>query len=713
MKIKNFFINGNFEQKQAGVPVKWTWVKDEANNIELAKGKDGREGLRVDYSGAVHPHSVLALTSTDEARCALADEIKNSGFGVFELSCNLKAANKESLGKKIIFKTHYVYHDENGNQTARSDFTVGKPVALTEDWQGAIVKFSIAPTPNNKPIKQELKYVAIEFTVAGNEKVSIIVDDVKFDCVCLMDVALLKPDHKLIPQDKTLIGAIRWDIWSRSHTAKENNQLIIEDGIYNAQNEKKRRSVTSPDMMMRTLSYYPDKAPYFVKYEGAQDNGDVIFSLESCYDKTGLTYTYEDVMDDLKVKEHPYIYAVPWEEEAKMAMDAGVDYFGYLYKTYGNTNFGDVLEPAFAHTELNGMLPDGRQMKMFCIMQDNNSGFVEWNEDTTDEEKMASIYYPRRMIYKAMAQSCYLNAHTENGDIPMLHFYNEEYRNLKSPQDLQNYVREAKFFTEYLHKKNPEKYRVVNDIYFVGYTNPHVSGRLLGDAMFAKYLGIDALSRYSLHGEVTDQERKETARLVDEQFDNAFSKKEEKEIGPLMPKGSEIEWQRIHRIAETHDTKPSIWQEVFGESFARFVDRTMKENDSYLECASFMDYIPLLGFGRDVTPRIKVRIAWGPRENSYANRYTIKGTPTEQAEFLRKTLDFALKYKKINPNTVNCIDMYAWNEFDEGGYLQPTLLIGEDGKPVLDKQGNTMKNTAVIEEFAKVVKEFRKKEAEV
>jgi hypothetical protein len=180
-----------------------------------------------------------------------------------------------------------------------------------------------------------------------------------------------------------------------------------------------------------------------------------------------------------------------------------------------------------------------------------------------------------------------------------------------------------------------------------------------------------------------------------------------------MPKGSEIEWQRIHRIAEMHDTKPSLWQEVFGESYERFVNRTMVENDVYLECASFMDYIPILGFGRDVTPRIKVRIGWGPRENSYGNRYTIKGTAKEQAEFLKKTLEYAVKYKKVNPNTVGCIDMYAWNEFDEGGYLQPTLLVGEDGKAVLDENGNTMMNTDVIDEFAKVLKEFRKKETEV
>ena len=709
MEKKMFLFNGDlslFSEKNGFDG--WLWTTEGDYVMSRTEGREGRNAITVNYVGYTHPHSILNLTNTDEAREALANKIKaEKSFGMFELSCYFKAADEASVGKKIRIKSHYIYTGKNGNQVGRIDKTAF-PVALTNDWVKAQISFPIAEYSGDKSEEQELKYVAVEFVVDQNLPINVSIADIEFNCTEAFTEENLKPRHQLLPHQKTLIGAIRWDVWYESHSAYENNKIIAEDEEYNKQNGTKRSRVTSPDMMMRTLSYYPFRAPYFIEYEGAQDNGDVKMSIKSCYEKTGLTYQYEDVMDDLKVKQHPYIYGVSWEEEAKLALDAGIDYFAYLYKGYNNTNFGQVLEPCFAHTSTNGMLPDGRQMKMVCIMQDNHGGIADLDDFATDEEKMASIIYPRRMIYQAMAQSCYLDAHTTNGDIPIMHFYTDEYMAIKTPDILPRYVKEAKFFTEYLHAKNPEKYRVVDDIYFVAYAGGYVRGKAYSDCFYCNYIGYDAVSRYSIDGLIYPQDKVETAKVIDEQFDNLHSKAEEKEVENVVPKDWDFEWSRVHRIENCYDTKPSVWKVAYGEKYSRFIERIKGENRMYLDSASFMDYTPCVGLGYNIMPRVKTRVSWC---NDYNCNYLAFGTAKQQAQHLKDTLEFMLEYKKANPNTTNMVDIYAWNEHDEGGYLCPAVAVDEQGEPILNEDGTVKMDSSILDECAKVIKEFREKEA--
>ena len=52
-------------------------------------------------------------------------------------------------------------------------------------------------------------------------------------------------------------------------------------------------------------------------------------------------------------------------------------------------------------------------------------------------------------------------------------------------------------------------------------------------------------------------------------------------------------------------------------------------------------------------------------------------TPDELATHVREAIDWTRAHRDLNP--ANAIIIYAWNEHDEGGWLQPTL--GADGKP--------------------------------
>jgi hypothetical protein len=55
----------------------------------------------------------------------------------------------------------------------------------------------------------------------------------------------------------------------------------------------------------------------------------------------------------------------------------------------------------------------------------------------------------------------------------------------------------------------------------------------------------------------------------------------------------------------------------------------------------------------------------------------VTATPDELAQHLHEAIEWTMAHRDLNP--ANAILIYAWNEHDEGGWLQPTL--GADGKP--------------------------------
>lgn len=514
-----------------------------------------------------------------------------------------------------------------------------------------------------------------------------------------------RKQRKVIPYEKTQIGAIRWDVWNGTRSACELNSLIAEDDRKNKIDGKKEFSITKMEMMMRTLSYYPSRAPYFVNYEGKQENGDITISIQSCYEKTGKTYKVEDVMDDLSVKEHPYLYGVSWEEEATMAMDAGIDYFAYLYRGRDGDRLNQVYEPALAHTALNGMLPDGRQMKMVCILQDNPTPLVDIDMLETEAEKLDAIIYARRMIYKAMAQSCYLDAHTQEGDIPILHFYWEEMKRMAAPERLEYYKKEARFYTRYLHARNPHKYRVVDDIYCVAYHIYKAGDSVAEDFGRFNRLGFDAISRYAVSATVTAEDRAQAIACIQK---TGLYDTPDREYHDVLAAGTNVQWQRLHRIDECCDQQPSIWVEAFGEDYGHYMEKVDRLNELCREQEQLLKHIPTVSLGFNVAPRMKVRVSWIP--NYYKGNYVQTGTPDQLAEQLRRGLEYVSRYNDDFENSTNTINIYAWNEFDEGGYLQPTITIGDDGEIVRNEDGTPKKNDEILTKCADVIKAYRETE---
>jgi hypothetical protein len=90
--------------------------------------------------------------------------------------------------------------------------------------------------------------------------------------------------------------------------------------------------------------------------------------------------------------------------------------------------------------------------------------------------------------------------------------------------------------------------------------------------------------------------------------------------------------------------------------------------------------VPLVTSGWDKRPRIDNPVSWERTENgSYHSRtsWPPPPTPGELAGHLTRGISF------ISKNPVSCeakaLLIYAWNEYDEGGWIAPTL--GKDGLP--------------------------------
>ena len=60
---------------------------------------------------------------------------------------------------------------------------------------------------------------------------------------------------------------------------------------------------------------------------------------------------------------------------------------------------------------------------------------------------------------------------------------------------------------------------------------------------------------------------------------------------------------------------------------------------------------------------------------------SVTATPEQLATHVREAIEWTRANRELNP--ANAIIIYAWNEYDEGGWLMPTL--GADGRANEDR----------------------------
>lgn len=91
-------------------------------------------------------------------------------------------------------------------------------------------------------------------------------------------------------------------------------------------------------------------------------------------------------------------------------------------------------------------------------------------------------------------------------------------------------------------------------------------------------------------------------------------------------------------------------------------------------------YIPLITMGWDKQPRQENPVSWEVDADYHKQPvFPSKATPDEIASHLKDALQFVDQHRDICE--ANAVIIYAWNEYDEGGWLAPT----RDARGVPDK----------------------------
>ena len=560
--------------------------------------------------------------------------VEQAGSGRYKASCYLKGSGTYMPNLALVIK---IVASDGSESYKISNYKI-----LTNTYQYFEVVFYV--------YTDEISYMEFYWNGTTENEYDFLVDACSL--VCTADFSSLPtPDTSIQRAENTRIGAIRWDAYFAT-----------------SQNPS---SYSVADQVARTLSYYPYQAPYYVQPR-TPASGDVSLKIPSVYALTGKTYVIDDVTSStLASKTIQYDYGVTWEEEAAYALNAGIDYFAYLwYKSEDKMSL-----PRKAHVAVNGY-SSNKQLKMCAILERGHFGSASnISILSTNQEKLAAIPVDHKELYQAMAQSSYLTVMSENGEKPILYFYDA--KNFLTENELQYILNEAVFYTDYLHQINPQKYREVEDIYFIA-----MDGDTLERAMVDGYrsTGFDALSRYSVSYGISESE-KATANSS----------------------GSSIMAESFNRYAYNDLSCASpIAGTAYSNSFAQLSQKNKAYNQTYASYAQQIQCVPLATVGRYQLPHIKTGVSW---TGDYSWQYTRKGTPAEIAQDVYQTLEWV----KENPGATaaNAVLIYGWNEHDEGGYLCPTLKCDINGNLIFDENGNTMIDTSVLDAVKGAIEDYR------
>jgi hypothetical protein len=100
----------------------------------------------------------------------------------------------------------------------------------------------------------------------------------------------------------------------------------------------------------------------------------------------------------------------------------------------------------------------------------------------------------------------------------------------------------------------------------------------------------------------------------------------------------------------------------------------------FWETAKSLDekVVPTVMAGWDRRPRIQTPVPWeksGADPDDGSDRYYESPSPVELTAHLQDAISWVSKHPKAA--AVNTVLIYAWNEYDEGGWIAPTLFEGD------------------------------------
>jgi hypothetical protein len=121
-----------------------------------------------------------------------------------------------------------------------------------------------------------------------------------------------------------------------------------------------------------------------------------------------------------------------------------------------------------------------------------------------------------------------------------------------------------------------------------------------------------------------------------------------------------------------------------GSADATFADLCRDVETRYWQnaAAAKVPYVPLVTTGWDKQPRKDNPVSWEKGDSYHQqNVFPSAATPAEIAAHLQRALAFVQENPRVC--VANAIIIYAWNEHDEGGWLEPTWTA--NGRPNTDR----------------------------
>ena len=89
-------------------------------------------------------------------------------------------------------------------------------------------------------------------------------------------------------------------------------------------------------------------------------------------------------------------------------------------------------------------------------------------------------------------------------------------------------------------------------------------------------------------------------------------------------------------------------------------------------------YVPLVTTGWEKNPRKDNPVSWEKGHGYHTQKvFPSRAEPGEIADHLKRAIDFVKSHQKMCP--AQAVIIYAWNEYDEGGWIAPTRK--PDGTP--------------------------------
>lgn len=117
-----------------------------------------------------------------------------------------------------------------------------------------------------------------------------------------------------------------------------------------------------------------------------------------------------------------------------------------------------------------------------------------------------------------------------------------------------------------------------------------------------------------------------------------------------------------------------------GEPYANLMQREQQSWDDF--ASTGVQVVPWVTTGWDKRPRSENPVSWEPNKVAdHAKNWVQQATPAQIGEQLQAALTW--NNQKNKKTIFNSVIFYAWNENDEGGWINPTLFeLRDSGRPL-------------------------------